>query len=133
MRIGEAASRAGVSPRALRYYEERSLITAQRSASGQRHYPEGVVDRVRLIQLLYAAGLTSTAVAELLPCVHTGVPTAAQMTLLEVERERLDHRVAELVEMRDRLDAVITAAAGASHSPTGCAPADAPRAAALAS
>lgn len=122
MRIGEAANRSGVSPRAMRYYEERGLVTSQRSAAGQRHYSQEVVARVRLIQLLYAAGLTSTAVAELLPCIHTGVPTQAQRTLLGVERDRLERKVAELVETRQRLDAVITASdaltctAGASDS-----------------
>lgn len=55
MRIGEAATRTGVSPRALRYDEERGLVISQRSSSGQRHYPEGVIARVRLIQLLFAA------------------------------------------------------------------------------
>ena len=133
MRIGEAASRAGVSPRALRYYEERSLIASQRSPGGQRHYPEAVVDRVRLIQVLYAAGLSSTAVAEVLPCLHTGVPTAAQVALLEAERERLDHRVAELVETRDRLDAVLSTARGVRGGVApSCAPADSPRLAAVA-
>ena len=114
MRIGEVATRAGVSPRALRYYEERSLIVSERSPSGQRRYSEEVVARVRLIQLLYAAGLTSTAVAELLPCMYTGVLTATQMTLLEAERDRLTDRVTDLAETRDRLNALIDAAHGAS-------------------
>ena len=124
MRIGEAAKRAGVSPRALRYYEERSLIASRRSPSGQRWYSEEVVARVRLIQLLYAAGLSSTAVAKLLPCLHTGVPTAAQTALLEAERERLDARVAELVETRDRLDAVIAAATDSAGRCAATAPDD---------
>ena len=57
MRIGELSERASVSVRALRYYEEQGLLTAERSASGQRHYAEPAVERVRLIQHLYAAGL----------------------------------------------------------------------------
>ena len=110
MRIGEVAARAGVSDRALRYYEERDLLPAQRSHSGQRHYTEGAVARVRLIQRLYAAGLSSRVIAELLPCVHTGVASPAQLDLLAVERERVDRQVRELVAARDQLDAVITAA-----------------------
>lgn len=110
MRIGEVAARAGVSARALRYYEERDLLPAQRSRSGQRQYTEAAVERVRLIQQLYAAGLGSRVIAELLPCVHTGVASPAQLALLAAERDRVDRQVRELTSARDQLDAVITAA-----------------------
>lgn len=110
VRIGELAVAAGVSARALRYYEERDLLSAERSPGGQRHYGEAAVQRVRLIQQLYAAGLTSRVIAELLPCVHTGVATPAQLALLAAERDRIDRQAAELVAARDRLDAVIVAA-----------------------
>lgn len=77
MRIGEVAERAGVSVRALRYYEEQRLLPADRSAGGQRQYPDSAVERVRLIQQLYAAGLASATVREVLPCVDSGeVPPA---------------------------------------------------------
>ena len=36
MRIGEVAERAGVSTRALRYYEEQGLLESDRTSSGQR-------------------------------------------------------------------------------------------------
>ncbi|CAA9216309.1 MAG: Transcriptional regulator, MerR family [uncultured Blastococcus sp.] len=110
MRIGEVASRAGVSVRALRYYEEQRLLAAERSAGGQRHYPDSAVDRVRLIQQLYAAGLASRAIVELLPCVHTHIATPAMLARLAEERERIDRRIGELTHARDRLDAVITVA-----------------------
>ena len=110
VRIGEVAAATGVSSRALRYYEERDLLLAERTAGGQRTYTEAAVERVRLIQLLYAAGLTSRVIADLLPCVHTGVATADQLTLLATERDRIDRQAAELVEARDRLDAVIAVA-----------------------
>ena len=40
MRIGELAERAGVSTRALRYYEEQGLISARRAHNGYRDYDE---------------------------------------------------------------------------------------------
>jgi DNA-binding transcriptional MerR regulator len=122
MRIGEVAAAAGVSTRALRYYEERDLLLAERTAGGQRTYSEAAVDRVRLIQQLYAAGLSSRVIADLLPCVHSGVATPAQLALLAAERDRIDRQAAELVRARDRLDAVLAAAA-ASAGPTA-GPAD---------
>lgn len=75
MRIGELAARAGVSVRALRYYEEQHLLTPERSPSGQRHYPEASVEQVGVIQQLYAAGLSSRTIVALLPCVVDGLAT----------------------------------------------------------
>jgi DNA-binding transcriptional MerR regulator len=110
MRIGEVATAAGVSVRSLRYYEEQGLLAAGRTAGGQRRYPDGAVGRVELIQLLYAAGLSSATVRALLPCVDAGVSTPASRARLQAERARLDDRIADLVAARDRLDAVIATA-----------------------
>lgn len=90
MRIGEVARRAGVSVRALRYYEEQDLLRAERSSGGQRRYPDSAVDRVQLIQQLYAAGLPSRSVREVLRSVYSrhggaGAPGPAG------ERTRTDH------------------------------------------
>ncbi|WP_405600143.1 MerR family transcriptional regulator [Streptomyces sp. NBC_01410] len=110
MRIGELAVRTSVSVRALRYYEEQNLLTSERSPSGQRLYPESAVDRVLLIQQLYAAGLSSRTILELLPCVYTGVSTPESLALLTAERNRIDKQIGELAGARDRLDTIITAA-----------------------
>lgn len=109
MRIGEVAAATGVSTRALRYYEEQQLLSSVRSAGGQRHYPAAVVERVRLIQSLYAAGLSSKVIAGILPCVNTGFATPEMMTLLTAERERLNTQLRELSRTRDRLDEIIAA------------------------
>ncbi|MFI5893053.1 MerR family transcriptional regulator [Actinoplanes sp. NPDC051513] len=107
MRIGELAAKAGVSVRALRYYEEQGLLMSDRSGSGQRIYVSAAVDRVQLIQHLYAAGLTSRTIAELLPCVDAKVSTPESRARLQEERNRIDQQISELTRTRDRLDAVI--------------------------
>ena len=114
MRIGELASDTGVSMRALRYYEEQELPYAVRSESGQRHYPAAAVARVRLIQQLYAAGLSSRTIRDLLPCVDAGVSTPESMARLITERDRIDLQIADLIATRDRLEAVIGAATAAT-------------------
>ncbi|MFF4753573.1 MerR family transcriptional regulator [Streptomyces sp. NPDC002514] len=110
MRIGELADRTGVSVRALRYYEEQGLLSPERSPSGQRHYPDSAVERVRLIQQLYTAGLSSRVIVSLLPCVVDGDATPELLDRLAAERDRIDDQVAELVSTRNRLDSVITGA-----------------------
>ena len=114
MRIGAVAAQAGVSVRSLRYYEEQGLVSAERSGSGQRHYAEAAVERVRLVQRLYAAGLSSRSIRELLPCVHTGIATEEVFARLAEERVRIDAQVRELMITRDKLDEVIRDARSAA-------------------
>ncbi|WP_329141280.1 MerR family transcriptional regulator [Streptomyces sp. NBC_00670] len=112
MRIGELASRAGVSVRSVRYYEEQGLLTSVRSASGQRHYTEEEVERVAFIQRMYTAGLSSRTVAELLPCVDAPSTDNSDAALerMAQERERLSRHIEELVETRDALDRLVAVA-----------------------
>jgi DNA-binding transcriptional MerR regulator len=108
VRIGDLAARAGVSVRALRYYEERSLLHSERSPAGQRRYSESAVDRVRLIQQLFTANLSSRTIAELLPCMDAEITPQEALARLTVERERIDAQIAELAKARAQLDAVIS-------------------------
>ena len=109
MRIGELAERAGVSVRSLRYYEEQGLLTSVRSRSGQRNYAESDVGRVLFLRRLYAAGLSSHTIGELLPCVDSPgrQKTDEAWTRLVGERERLDTHIGDLLRTRDALDALM--------------------------
>lgn len=115
MRIGEVAERAGVSVRALRYYEEQGLLASDRSPGGQRHYAPEAVDRVRFIQNLYAAGLGSKAVLQILPCMEHGTLTQEMHERLLAERARVQAQLEELTATRDKLDLVIRS--GQAHLP----------------
>ncbi|MFD4873291.1 MerR family transcriptional regulator [Streptomyces sp. NPDC058420] len=116
MRIGELARRTGVSERSLRYYEAQGLLAAGRTAGGHRDYPDAAVDRVVLIQELYAAGLHSPRIASLLPCMRDAdggpseVATPRLVADLTEERDRIDRMIADLRRSRDTLDGVIDAA-----------------------
>ncbi|MFC3688821.1 MerR family transcriptional regulator [Aquipuribacter hungaricus] len=126
MRIGEVAEQAGVSVRALRYYEEQGLLVADRSAGGQRRYLPEAVDRVRFIQNLYAAGLGSKAVVRILPCMEDGVLTDEMHERLLAERARVQEQLDELTTTRDKLDDVIRLGQAHRDGPGGpvgrCAP-----------
>jgi DNA-binding transcriptional MerR regulator len=107
LRIGELAARSGVSTRSLRYYEQQRLLHSERSRTGQRHYPKVAVDRVRLIQLLFAANLSSRTIADLLPCAGAKITPAEAQARLAAERERIDAQIAQLAAARAQLDEVI--------------------------
>jgi DNA-binding transcriptional MerR regulator len=116
MRIGELAERTGVSERSLRYYEQQGLLTAGRTPGGHREYPDSAVDRVIRIQELLAAGLTSTKIAQVLPCMRDadGGPaetaTPLLVEILTTERDRIDRMVGDLIRSRDVLSDVIDTA-----------------------
>ncbi|MFE1798150.1 MerR family transcriptional regulator [Streptomyces sp. NPDC059517] len=125
MRIGELARRTGVSERSLRYYEQEGLLTAERTPGGHRDYTEPAVARVRRIQELYAAGLCSSKIVRLLPCMRDGdgdgdgdgdsgpaeTADAFLVSELTVERARIDRMIEDLQRSRSLLDSIIDTAA----------------------
>jgi MerR family redox-sensitive transcriptional activator SoxR len=44
--IGEVSRRSGVASSALRFYEERGLLTSERAGSGHRRYRRPVLRRI---------------------------------------------------------------------------------------
>ncbi|WP_330276925.1 MerR family transcriptional regulator [Lentzea sp. NBC_00516] len=110
MRIGELSRRTGVSPRSLRYYEEQGLLSSSRSDAGQRHYSDAEVNRVALIRQLFDAGMSSRVIATVLPCVDLpgdlGVAEETYTAMMR-ERDRIDADIAQLIEERDALDALM--------------------------
>ena len=107
IRIGEVARGAGVSVRAVRYYEQQGLLIAERSPSGQRLYRQDAVDRIRFFQQMFAAGLTSRRITELLPCWDSGHTDATQRAMLRAERDRVQAKLDDLQTALNRLDEVI--------------------------
>ena len=81
--IGEIARRAGVAASALRFYEERGLITSERAGSGHRRVPRSALRRIAFIVFAQRIGLTvwdKPASA----CLSSRIPYGT-----EVARERL--------------------------------------------
>ncbi|MFC9976593.1 MerR family transcriptional regulator [Spirillospora sp. NPDC127200] len=120
MRIGELERRTGVSQRLLRYYEEQGLLHPQRRPSGFRDYAESDVAAVRHIRTLLAAGLSTTTIADLLPCMgKDGERLIADCPelILDLHREhaRIQNSIQELEEARRSLEAVIATAPPAAE------------------
>jgi len=114
MRIGELSRRTGVSVRLLRYYEQQGLLAPARRPSGYREYRDEDVEQVRRIRLLLAAGLPTTRISHALGglCEVSGrlTPCAGLVSDLRQERTRIDETIRALLESRDILDRVISAA-----------------------
>ena len=107
--IGEVARRSGVASSALRFYEERGLITSQRAGSGHRRYPRAVLRRIAFVVFAQRIGLTLDEIAvELAKLPPNRAPTGRDWARLSgTWTSRIDERIAELKRLRDSLTTCI--------------------------
>jgi MerR family redox-sensitive transcriptional activator SoxR len=100
--IGEVAQRSGVATSALRYYEERGLIAAERAGSGHRRYPRPVLRRIAFIVFAQRIGLTLEEIgAELAKLPPDRAPTRRDWSRLSSSwTSRIDDRIAELERLK---------------------------------
>ena len=107
--IGEVASRSGVRTSTLRYYEERGLISSERTSGGQRRYARETLRRVAVIRAAQILGLTLTEIQ----CALNELPQERTPNrqdwerLSQTWRGSLEGRIAELEALRDRLSGCI--------------------------
>ncbi len=105
MKIGEVATRAGVSVDALRFYEEKGLIKPQRAANGYRFYPEQTLQLVGYIKLAQQLGFSLKEIGENLPLLWNSESVSAEL-LAGLFREKialLDERIGQMHTLRNLL------------------------------
>jgi MerR family transcriptional regulator, redox-sensitive transcriptional activator SoxR len=107
--IGELSARSGVAPSALRFYEERGLILAERTSGNQRRYHRHTLRRVALVQAGRAAGIPLERIREALDSLPTERPSTRRdwEKLSRGWRADIDRRIEFLQAVRDRLTTCI--------------------------
>jgi MerR family redox-sensitive transcriptional activator SoxR len=100
--ISEVVRRSGVAASALRFYEERGLITSERAGSGHRRYPRAVLRRIAFIVFAQKIGLSLDEIAvQLARLPANRVPERADWAKLSRGwTQRIDERIAELQRLR---------------------------------
>jgi MerR family transcriptional regulator, redox-sensitive transcriptional activator SoxR len=100
--ISEVAKRSGVAASALRFYEDRDLITSERAGSGHRRYPRSVLRRIAFIVFAQRVGLSLAEIAdELSKLPPDRAPTRSDWSRLSSGwTTRIDERIAELQRLR---------------------------------
>ena len=100
--IGEVARRSGVAASALRFYEERGLISSDRAGSGHRRYPRSVLRRIAFIVFAQRVGLTLEAIGdELAKLPPDRAPSRRDWSRLSRGwTARIDRQIAELQRLR---------------------------------
>src|ERR1044072_4761119 len=96
--INQVSRRSGVAASALRFYEERGLISSERAGSGHRRYPRPVLRRIAFIVFAQRVGLSLEDIAaELDKLPAQGVPRRRDWSRLSAGwGARIDARIAEL-------------------------------------
>jgi MerR family redox-sensitive transcriptional activator SoxR len=107
--IGEVSRRSGVASSALRFYEERGLITSERAGSGHRRYPRSVLRRIAFIVFAQRVGLSLDEIgAELEKLPPDRAPNRRDWSRLSATwTERIDERIDELTRLRAGLTSCI--------------------------
>lgn len=103
--IGSAAERLGLATSALRFYEDKGLITSERTLGGQRRYARDVLRRVSFIRAAQQVGLTLVEIKDRMDSLpgHRAPTQEEWQQLAEAWRPRLDDQIAKLEGIRDRL------------------------------
>lgn len=111
MQISELAERAGVTVKAVRYYERLGLVVPRRLPNGYRDYDDGQLRAVREIRELAATGIPPGKAAPFVACLGSGharsddcpasvaayldsiAEADAAIAVLEARREELTRRL----------------------------------------
>lgn len=125
MRIGELATRTGISVRALRHYDQAGVLSSVRQDNGYRTFTLDDIARVRLIRLFLSVGFTLDEIRRFAPCWQDGHgpdDPAGNDVAADFYRRKLadiDAQLRDLHVIRDRLTTQLSELTGTGPA---CAP-----------
>jgi len=105
LKIGELARRAGVTAKAIRFYErKRVLPPAKRAANGYRLYGNDAVEMLSFIKQATGLGLTLAEIREIIAIRQGGAPPCVHVRRLLRDKARdLDRKLRDLIDMRRQI------------------------------
>ncbi|MEV3857413.1 MerR family transcriptional regulator [Streptomyces sp. NPDC050095] len=104
MRIGELATRTGLSRDAIRFYEKVGLVEGERLANGYRDFPAEAVPWLQYVRTAQALGFSLAEIARIGEQLRGAADTAQALSALFAEKIRIvDARMAELAALRAEL------------------------------
>ena len=107
--IGDLARRTGLTPSAIRFYEDKGLLQSHRTSGNQRRFLRSDIRRLSFILIVQKLGLSLEEIGEHLRSLPQGrTPSSFDWwKISEAIRESLDRRIAQLQSLRDNLDGCI--------------------------
>ncbi|MGC4942821.1 MerR family transcriptional regulator [Kribbella sp. DT2] len=128
MQIGDLAAEAGVTVKAVRYYEAQGLLKPEREPNGYRRYSAEDVVIVREVKALLSLGLTAEQTYPFIECLRAGNDRAdvcpASLSAYRLRIAEVDRRIAELTDLRGKLTGLLADAENwrrrPTHGPADC-------------
>ncbi len=105
MTIGEAASRSGVTPKTIRFYEEAGIIRpAARGENRYRAYMETDIQTLRFIQRARTLGFPLKDISDLLELYRDTTRTSREVKKLILKHvTELDRKIMEMTAIRNTI------------------------------
>jgi MerR family redox-sensitive transcriptional activator SoxR len=107
--IGALAQRTGLAVSAIRFYEDRGLVIAQRTAGNQRRFLRSDIRRLSFILIAQRLGLGLAEIEQALATLPQGRPPTLSdwQRISRSLRGELDARIKLLTRTRAKLDECI--------------------------
>ena len=108
MKIGELATKAGVTNRAIRYYEELKLIKSDRLANNYREYTKDALDKVRFISRAKKLGFSIDECSSLISLFNNETRKSYEVRQLAFSKNnKLKKQIKELKDLQKSLEWLI--------------------------
>lgn len=103
--IKDAAALTGLSPYAIRFYEDSGLFIAKRNPQGNRVFEEEDLDWLKFLTCLKLTGMSIAQMRRIAELTREGDKTVPErLSLLKDHREELRGRMDALAAASDRLE-----------------------------
>lgn len=106
--ISVAAELAGVHPQTLRIYEQKGLVSPQRTRGNTRMYSQADIDRLQLINELTSEGINLAGVIRILDLESRLEDSEREVASLHNRVRRLADRVQELESRESNMKTMIS-------------------------
>ncbi|PHP65675.1 Cu(I)-responsive transcriptional regulator [Zhengella mangrovi] len=113
MNIGQAAQRANLPPKTIRYYEEIALIKPDRALNGYRDYSDADIHRLRFLQRARSLGFTIEECRTLLSLYEDKHRASADVKAVARHKiGEIDRKIEELKSLRETLSVLVKSCHG---------------------
>ena len=105
MKIGNLSKLTGISERSLRHYESLGLLNPSRGVQGYREYTNQDAERVASIRSLMDAGISLSAIGNLMECVEGRIvqPCSRVLDAYKKSLAQINTAIGNLTGTRDFL------------------------------
>ena len=116
MNIGQAAKRAGLPTKTIRYYEDIDLINPARDANGYRSFSEDDLHKLAFLARARSLGFTIDDCRALIALHEDNSRASADVKrIAEDHLSQIDAKLQELTQMRTALAHLVDRCAGDDH------------------